>query len=67
MLFRSREDHIVPLEAGGHPTDPHNLFPQPDVDAVVKDRDENQAHDDVCSGRKTLVGAQSWIVARWTH
>ena len=25
------EDHLVPLCAGGHPTDPRNLWPQPTV------------------------------------
>lgn len=62
-----KEDHLIPLEAGGNPTDPKNLFPQPNTDAAVKDRDENTAHADVCSGRKSLVAAQQWIVAKWTH
>ena len=62
-----REDHLIPLSAGGDPTDLRNLFPQPTPESKVKDRDEDQAHDDVCSGRKTLADAQAWIVARWTH
>lgn len=62
-----KEDHIVPLEAGGNPTDPKNLFPQPSGPASIKDRDENQARNDICSGRKTLAVAQEWIISRWTH
>lgn len=62
-----KEDHLDPLEAGGNPTDPRNLFPQPTAASVTKNRDEAQAHSDICSGRKTLTDAQQWIVERWTH
>jgi hypothetical protein len=64
------EDHLIPLTAGGDPRNPSNLFPQPwsgSPNAGDKDKDENQAHRDICSGRKTLVQAQQWIVAKWTH
>lgn len=61
------EDHLIPLEAGGNPTDPGNLFPQPGTAAKAKDRDENQARNDICSGRKSLAETQRWITARWTH
>lgn len=60
-----KEDHIVPLEAGGNPTDPRNLFPQPDAPAHLKDLDENAAQRDICAGRLTLKQAQDQMVAKW--
>lgn len=60
-----KEDHIVPLEAGGNPTDPRNLFPQPDASAHLKDLDENAAQRDICAGRLTLKQAQDQMVAKW--
>jgi hypothetical protein len=62
-----KEDHLVPLEAGGNPRDPHNLFPQPSDIAAIKDKDERQAHHDICTGRKTIDQAAQWIIAKWTH
>ena len=62
------EDHIVPLEVGGHPSDPRNLFPEPRNirhGAYVKDRLENQMHRLVCSGQVTLKTAQSVFLTNW--
>lgn len=59
------EDHRVPLEVGGNPTDPHNLWPEPRqrvIDfahsAEAKDDLENYVHSLVCSGQLTLAEGQ---------
>ncbi|GAC1657116.1 MAG: hypothetical protein NVS9B1_14060 [Candidatus Dormibacteraceae bacterium] len=63
------EDHRVPLELGGDPTDVRNLSPELRVSAgggaEVKDRDENAARAAVCSGSKSLVQVQTEFVAKW--
>lgn len=62
------EDHLISLEIGGHPTDPHNLWPQPwsgPYGAHQKDRLENALHKDVCSGKITLKEAQEAISQNW--
>jgi hypothetical protein len=62
------EDHLIPLELGGHPTDPKNLWPQPRIGAYpasAKDRKENTLHAKVCAGLVTLVAAQAAIALNW--
>lgn len=59
------EDHYIPLELGGNPTDPKNLWPELWADARVKDKEENSLHADVCNGRITLAQAQAKILADW--
>lgn len=62
------EDHLIPLELGGHPRDPHNLWPEPwtgAANAHVKDRCENRLHRQVCSGAITLKAAQTGIATNW--
>jgi hypothetical protein len=65
------EDHFIPLELGGNPTDPRNLWPEPFVTSIpgggahAKDRVENYLHAEVCSGSLTLEQAQHEIVADW--
>jgi hypothetical protein len=65
------EDHLIPLELGGHPSDPHNLWPEPysasipDGGAHAKDRVENYLHDQVCSGAVPLADAQRAIASDW--
>jgi hypothetical protein len=62
------EDHLIPLELGGHPTDPKNLWPQPRSGAYpasAKDRKENALHAKVCAGLVTLVAAQAAIALNW--
>ena len=57
-------DHYIPLELGGHPTDPNNLWPQPWIGkcgAHVKDTMENLLHRRVCAGETTLADAQTAI------
>jgi len=57
------EDHFVPLELGGHPTDPGNLWPEPWPDARKKDKQENALRAMVCAGTMSLDLAQRQIEA----
>lgn len=62
------EDHFIPLELGGHPTDARNLWPQPwggDYGAHKKDLVENELHRKVCSGGMQLEEAQNIIRTDW--
>jgi hypothetical protein len=65
------EDHFIPLELGGSPTDPKNLWPEPfeasipDGGAHAKDKVENYLHAEVCSGSLTLDQAQREIEEDW--
>jgi len=62
------EDHLIPLEVGGDPRDPRNLWPEPrggEPNAGEKDRFENYLHAQVCSGRMMLVDAQRAIATDW--
>lgn len=68
------EDHLVPLELGGAPKDPNNLWPQPRAAAGLgggtaedKDKVENSLKEQVCSGAMTLDAARQKIVNDWTH
>ena len=53
------EDHRVPLEVGGAPQDPKNLWPQPWPEARKKDRLETAIKKDVCLGALTLKEGQA--------
>jgi len=60
-----REDHLVPLCAGGHPTDPRNLWPQKidgDWNAKVKDQFEAAACLRLCRGELTLDAARAMFL-----
>jgi hypothetical protein len=65
------EDHLIPLEVGGNPTDPRNLWPEPydtsipEGGAHFKDKVENYLHDQVCSGAMPLDEAQREIADDW--
>jgi hypothetical protein len=65
------EDHFIPLELGGNPTDPKNLWPEPfqasvpEGGAHAKDRVESYLHAEVCSGSLTLEQAQREIAEDW--
>jgi hypothetical protein len=62
------EDHLIPLELGGHPTDPRNLWPELRTGAnaaTAKDRLENSLHSKVCSEVMTLAAAQTAIATNW--
>lgn len=57
-----QEDHLVPLCAGGHPTDPRNLWPQRasgDWNYKVKDLLEAWVCKSLCRGDLTLEAAQA--------
>lgn len=60
------EDHLIPLELGGSPTDPANLWPEPGASPNPKDHVENTLKDAVCSGQVTLAAAQQAIAKDWT-
>lgn len=65
------EDHLIPLEIGGSPTDPRNLWPEPyetsiaDGGAHSKDKVENYLREEVCGGRIVLGEAQREIATDW--
>jgi hypothetical protein len=70
------EDHLVPLELGGAPRDPNNLWPEPRASAGTagsgdaaedKDREENSLKRQVCAGTITLRQARQQILTDWTH
>ncbi|MEY9945275.1 hypothetical protein [Kitasatospora sp. GAS1066B] len=65
------EDHFIPLELGGSPTSPLNLWPEPHSSAsggssYGKDGVENKLKAAVCSGRAQLADAQNAIATDWT-
>lgn len=59
------EDHLVPLELGGSPSSPRNLWPEPGASPNPKDSVENAANRAVCDGRMTLAAAQRAIAVDW--
>ncbi len=64
-------DHLVPLELGGAPNDPRNLWPEPDYarpEAFYlnpKDRLEDALRRRVCEDAMTLSQAQRLIASDW--
>lgn len=58
-------DHLVPLELCGT-NDIRNLWPQPRLEALVKDREEAALASQVKSGALTLQEAQQRILTHWT-
>jgi hypothetical protein len=65
------EDHLVPLELGGSPRDPHNLWPEPRYaaggkTAGNKDTIENKLKTAVCNGQVALDDARHAIATNWT-
>jgi hypothetical protein len=68
-------DHLVPLELGGAPSDPRNLWMEPyeapkgsaipGTGSQTKDEVENAARSAVCAGRLSLADARQQIVANW--
>ena len=63
------EDHLIPLELGGAPRDPNNLWPEPrygDQTAASKDSVENALKKAVCAGQVALIDAQNAIATDWT-
>ncbi|MGH9078357.1 MAG: hypothetical protein ACRDY0_13075 [Acidimicrobiales bacterium] len=59
------EDHLVPLELGGAPSDPRNLWPEPGASPNGKDQVESAGRRAVCSGRMALSAAQLAVASDW--
>ena len=56
----------MPLEVGGDPNDPRNLWVEPGASPNPKDDVELQLHDLVCRGTVPLNVAQQAIATDWT-
>ena len=59
-------DHLIPLELGGDPNDPRNLWVEPGASPNPKDGVESKLHQLVCEGRVPLAAAQEAIANDWT-
>jgi hypothetical protein len=59
------EDHFIPLELGGDPTDPRNLWPELGPSPNPKDSVEGKLRRLVCSNRMTLEEARQRIRSNW--
>ncbi len=59
------EDHLIPLELGGSPDSPLNLWPEPGGSPNQKDGVENAAKYAVCDGKISLAYAQQAIATDW--
>lgn len=62
------EDHLIPLELGGHPSSPLNLWPESRLgspNAADKDHAENRLHAFVCAGTMRLDVAQAIMALDW--
>jgi uncharacterized protein DUF3761 len=62
------EDHLIPLELGGSPSSPLNLWPElyhAADGAYAKDSIENHLHSLVCAGQLSLTAAQQAIANNW--
>ena len=60
------EDHLVPLEAGGDPTSPANLWPEDRRESLVKDQVEAAVNRAICQGRVSLADGQHLMASDWT-
>lgn len=59
------EDHLVPLELGGSPSSPRNLWPEPGGVPNPKDAVEDEARYRVCDGQISLAAARRAIATNW--
>jgi hypothetical protein len=70
-LYTAEFDHLIPLELGGDPNDPANLWAQPNDRAGAtttyntKDTLEDDLNRRVCSGEMTLATARRAIATNW--
>ena len=70
-LQTAEYDHLIPLELGGDPNDPSNLWVEPNdkpnatSTSNTKDTLENVLNGLVCSGRITLAQAPEAITTNW--
>lgn len=65
VLRAYEEDHLIPLELGGSPTDPANLWPEYGSIPNPKDKIENLCNRKVCEGAISLHDAQIQIATNW--
>lgn len=62
------EDHFIPLELGGAPRNPKNLWPEPRSESKHSDPLETTLKHRVCTGKLTLAAARKQIlVYKRTH
>lgn len=59
-------DHLVPLEAGGSNVDA-NMWPELLPAAKLKDRVENDAHDKICIGERTVSQIRAFMRRKYTR
>lgn len=62
------EDHLIPLNIGGKPDSPQNLWPQPrnsEWAAAKKDELEFKLYKLVCDGKVPLADAQHAYTSDW--
>jgi hypothetical protein len=64
-LHEYEYDHLVPLDLGGAPNDPRNLWPEPGASPNPKDELEDRLGALVCSGQLGLAAAQRAIATDW--
>jgi hypothetical protein len=58
------EDHLIPLELGGAPRDPRNLWPEPHTQSKVTDPLETKLNRIICvTHTLTLAAARKQILA----
>jgi hypothetical protein len=57
------EDHFIPLELGGAPRSPRNLWPEPRAQARRSDPLETRLKYEVCDGTLTLAQGRAEIRA----
>jgi hypothetical protein len=64
-LRRYTGDHLIPIECGGHPTDPLNYWPQLKAEAVTKDGLENDLHHRILRGETSIEDAAAMMRREW--
>jgi hypothetical protein len=57
------EDHLIPLELGGAPRNPKNLWPEPRTQSRFSDPLETRLKRRVCKKQITLAKARATIRA----
>jgi hypothetical protein len=60
------EDHFIPLELGGNPIDPKNLWPEFPHSPNPKDSVEDKLKKLVCANKLNLADARRLIRTNWT-
>jgi hypothetical protein len=63
--FDFEEDHLIPLELGGAPYSPRNLWPERGAIPNPKDSVENALNNAVCDGSVSLRAAQHAMATNW--